>query len=173
MLFLFSTAWQADITAISLIKSTDSNRDIRFFFIYQLRNRFRTIYETYSNIQKPDNEQLFLEMLLYDTGSVTVWWHTHPSFSNSPLQSTTGPPLPMRSRVCKLTENKQVVKVRVMTVWQSRGEQNPHIVKEQVTPGETSLPTICPRTASLSEGFSLHRSKRWSGGGGGGGRKCG
>lgn len=27
----------------------------------------------------------------------------HPSFSSSPLQSTTGPPLPMRSRVCRLT----------------------------------------------------------------------
>lgn len=29
-----------------------------------------------------------------------------------------------------------------------------------------TLPTICPRTASLSDGFSLHRSRRWSGTGG-------
>lgn len=26
----------------------------------------------------------------------------------------------------------------------------------------STLPTICPRTTSLSEGFSLHKSSRWS-----------
>jgi len=26
------------------------------------------------------------------------------------------------------------------------------------------IPTICPRTASLSDGFNLHKSKRWSDG---------
>lgn len=38
-----------------------------------------------------------------------VWRCPHPSFSNSPLQSTTGPPPPMRSRVCKLTTNRKRV----------------------------------------------------------------
>lgn len=76
--FCFPTAWQADITAISLIKSTDSNRDIRFFFIYQLRNRFRTINETYSNIQKPDNEQL------WPSGDILT--HRFPTVLCSPPQ---------------------------------------------------------------------------------------
>ena len=31
---------------------------------------------------------------------------THPSLSSRPLQSTTEPPVPIRSRVCKLTEKK-------------------------------------------------------------------
>lgn len=117
-------------------------------------------------------------MLLYRVGSMNAWWHTHPSFSDSPLQSTTGPPLPMRSRVCKLTGNKQVVKVRETTVWQSRvarictrwkkGEMQCICTDDaSVCP---ALPTIWPRTASLSEGFSLHRSRRWSGGRGD--RKC-
>lgn len=42
---------------------------------------------------------------------IKVWRCAHPSFSNSPLQSTTGPPLPMRSRVCKLTTNRKYVDI--------------------------------------------------------------
>lgn len=34
---------------------------------------------------------------------------TYPSFSNSPLQSTTEPPVPILSRVCKLTKTEKNV----------------------------------------------------------------
>ena len=46
-------------------------------------------------------QQVAVLSMAASTGQVA---RTHPSLSKSPLQSTTGPPLPIRSRVCKLTE---------------------------------------------------------------------
>lgn len=38
---------------------------------------------------------------------------TYPSFSNSPLQSTTDPPVPILSRVCKLTKKKRTSCIKI------------------------------------------------------------
>ena len=38
---------------------------------------------------------------------------THPSLSSRPLQSTTEPPVPIRSRVCKLTEKKRTSCIKI------------------------------------------------------------
>lgn len=78
-------------------------------YLLQLRKGYRINYETYSKATV-----CLTVTIRCCRKCLNTWWHTHPSFSNSPLQSTTGPPLPMRSRVCKLTGNKQVVEFREM-----------------------------------------------------------
>lgn len=72
------------------------------------------------------------------------WEHTHLSFSNSPLQSTTGPPLPMRSRVCKLTGNKQA---RVQQYEGLKSDTVEGFVLRSVRPYPQSAPELhhCPR----------------------------
>lgn len=72
------------------------------------------------------------------------WEHTHLSFSNSPLQSTTGPPLPMRSRVCKLTRNKQA---RVQQYEGLKSDMAKGFVLRGVRPYLQSDPELhhCPR----------------------------
>lgn len=83
---------------------------------------------------------------------------THPSFSNSPRQSTTGPPLPILSRVWRLTENTKQKK-RFKRTW---GNTKASRTQERSRLTKFHVPTIWPRTASLSEVFSLHKSNRWS-----------
>lgn len=119
--------------------------------------------------------------LLLAPGALKSRWYTHPSFSNSPLQSTTGPPLPMRSRVCKLTGNESGdIKVREEGHWagdtercrvkeEQRGEGDRKGVKIMyscVQPYLLSAPALrrCPRGSvyiDLVAGLEGGGNKRW------------
>lgn len=89
----------------------------------------------------------------YDVTVKAGWKKAYPSFSNRPLQSTTGPPLPMRSRVCKLTaknNNKQVTtggRVQTNKIQGREGAICTHSAPPCVQPYRQSAPELhhCPR----------------------------